>query len=90
MSSAGTGVIERSEPTGYDRSCSILLLDDFFLLWSFLKTDPGPQNRKLESSVMLRDPDQGHYSPKNTGEGKEGTLMKSMNLDPMTPSFELP
>ena len=22
--------------------------------------------------------------------GKEGTLMKSMNLDPMTPSFELP
>jgi len=41
MSSAAAVVFERSEPGSFDRSCSILLLDNFFLLWSFLKKLQG-------------------------------------------------
>ena len=57
----------------------------FFLLWSFLKTDPGPQNRKLESSVMLRDPDQGHYSPKTPSEVLKRLTKNNKTTPPGTP-----
>jgi hypothetical protein len=48
MSSAGTDVIERSEPARQDRSCSILLLDDlFFSPMEFSKNKSRASNKKI-------------------------------------------
>lgn len=81
MSSAGTDVIERSEPTKYDRSCSILLLDDLFflLLWIFLKKIQGPKQKILVVHTNRR-PKTRNLFQKGTVRRGEKFLQKVMKL----------
>jgi len=81
MSRAGTDVIERSEPTNYDRSCSILLLDDlFFYPMEFSKNKSRASNQKILVVHTDRRPRTRNLFQKGTVRRSEKVRQKVMKL----------
>jgi len=81
MSSAGTDVIEQSEPTRHDRSCSILLLDDLFLSpMEFYKNQSRASNQKNLVVHTHRRPGTRNLFRKGTVRRGEKFLQKVMKL----------
>lgn len=81
MSSAGTDVIEQSEPTWYDRGCSILLLDDFFFSsMEFYKNKSKASNQKIIVGHTDRRPQTKILFRKGTVRRGEKFLQKVMKL----------
>jgi len=81
MSSAGTDVIERSEPTRYNRVCSILLLDDlFFSHMEFSKNKSRASNQKILGVHSNRRPKTRNLFRKGTVRRAEKFRQKVMKL----------
>jgi len=81
MSSAEIDVIERSESTWYDRSCSILLLDDLvFCPMEFYKNKSKASNQKILVVHTDRRPRTKTLFRKGTVRRDEKFLQRVMKL----------
>jgi hypothetical protein len=81
MSSAGNDVIERSETTRHNRSCSILLLDDlFFSPMEFYKNKSRESNQKIMVVHTDKRPRTRNIFRKGTVRRGEEFLQKVMKL----------